>query len=199
MSRLGLLLLNLQEGINFEDDNLQQSLKNIRDENKIGSGASVEWFRQVEDAGKFYLFVLGAGDAQEARGLTYLEKILGSFESLFSIEWSLNLDMETQTLPLDASVVAIGQHFIEAGKADKFYATFSAVKHHLQSFPALRGMAGGWRENCEGDAREWVLFTGWDEVSQHRTFPQSNGFQEYKKVLPFLSKYEVNHAVTRGV
>jgi hypothetical protein len=97
-------------------------------------------------------------------------------------------------LPLNAGVMAIGRHFILPGKATEFISTFNAVKYNVEQFPALRGMSYGWRLDGEYSHREWVQFSGWDEVAQHRTFPQSEGFKEYAKIRPLVESIDVRHA-----
>ena len=112
-----------------------------------------------------------------------------------------HVEVEQSSIPLDAPVLAISQHWITPSNNAGFEEAFEDNKHHLEHFSA-RKLAGGWRHEKEeisdgGQKDVFVLFSGWDDVDHHMKFGKSQNYEEYAKIIQWIDEggFEVKHAV----
>jgi heme-degrading monooxygenase HmoA len=110
----------------------------------------------------------------------------------------------------NAPTIAIGRYFITSGKRDEFTSLFTATNVHLAKFVSPWPFLGAWRldkgvttvddlkaslAGPEEGKEEFVLFTGWDDVTHHLRFAQSDNFQEFQRIRDSMDGAEIKHVV----
>ncbi|THC89428.1 hypothetical protein EYZ11_011129 [Aspergillus tanneri] len=118
------------------------------------------------------------------------------------VEWIVHIDInprEAKTherIPLDAPMIAIRRYFLTMGQRDAFLQLFHVIKGRPLTIIALRTLQGGLRmelrETTAGGQgnREFVLFSGWDDVTVNGWVEES-GFEEF--VREALAGTDIKH------
>ena len=162
------------------------------------------YYSQHEDPS--LLYIIGSWPSAAMHWESFIpspenQELLSKFKDDVSVESMFHVEVEQSSIPLDAPVLAIGQHWITPSNNAGFEEAFEDNKHHLEHF-STRKLAGGWRhekeESADGGQKDvFVLFSGWDDVDHHMKFGDSQNYEEYAKIIKWIDEggFEVKHAV----
>jgi len=162
------------------------------------------YYTQHEDPS--CLYVLGSWPSAALHRESYIPSaenraLMSQFRGDFDIVSMFHVEVEQSSIPLDAPVLAIGQHWVTPSNNAGFEEAFDNNKHHLAHF-STRKLAGGWRhekvETPDGGQKDvFVVFSGWNDVDHHMKFGQSQSYKEYAKIIEWIDEggFEVKHAV----
>ncbi|KAG0136612.1 hypothetical protein HOY82DRAFT_49700 [Tuber indicum] len=162
------------------------------------SGHSFTLMKQVESPNTIYL--VGTWDSISAHN-SFLasaenQKLLADAKDVLNVDAMYHAEMDGSAVPLAAPVVGVGRHHVKRGMKAGFEDCFGRVRGVLRGFTGGWEVAGGWRVDEEEEGKgEWLLFTGWESVTQHEEFGRSEKFKEYVEIKEFLEGFEVRHAV----
>jgi len=87
----------------------------------------------------------------------------------------------------------VSRYFVEASNKDEFDAAFKAGVSYLGAYTAPFSYCGAWRIDKEGEDEEFVLFSGCNEVQDHFSFAESEGFKEFGKIKEFIKGADIKH------
>jgi hypothetical protein len=162
------------------------------------------YYSQHEDPS--HLYIIGSWPSAAMHRQSFIpsaenQELLSKFKDDISVESMFHVEIEQSSVPLDAPVLAIGQHWITPSNNAGFEEAFEDNRHHLEHF-STRKLAGGWRHEKEerpdgGQKDVFVLFSGWDDVDHHMKFGKSQSYEEYSKIIKWIDEggFEVKHAV----
>lgn len=162
------------------------------------------FYSQHEDPA--LLYVIGSWPSAAMHRQSFVpspenQQLLSLFNDDIAVESMFHVEVEQSSIPLDAPVLAIGQHWITPSNNAGFEEAFEDNKHHLEHF-STRKLTGGWRHEKEetpdgGQKDLFILFSGWDDVDHHMNFAKSQSFEEYSKIITWIDEggFEVKHAV----
>ena len=162
------------------------------------------YYTQHEDPENLY--VLGSWPSAALHRESFLpspenQALLAQLSTDVTVQSTVHVEVEQSSIPLDAPVLAISQHWITPSNNAQFEEAFDENRHHLEHF-STRKLAGGWRhekeERADGGQKDvFVLFSGWDDVDHHMKFGQSQNYDEYAKIIQWIDEggFEVRHAV----
>ncbi|CUS09375.1 unnamed protein product [Tuber aestivum] len=148
------------------------------------------------------IYLIGAWDSVPAHN-SFLasdenQKLLADAKGVIDVDVMYHAEMDGGAVPLGAPVVSVGRHHVKRGMKTGFEGCFGRVRGVLSGSTGAWEVAGGWRlDEGEGEEKgqEWLLFTGWESVTQHEEFGRSEKFKEYAEIREFLEGFEVRHAV----
>ncbi|KAJ5773088.1 hypothetical protein N7457_007984 [Penicillium paradoxum] len=165
------------------------------------SGYQVTYLHQIEDPASFYL--LGGWESIEKHtgggqwtSSEANQKLLAQLKDSLDVSWVIHLgvDPSASQIPLDAPVLVVGRLFVEKSRKDMFEAAFQAVESDLGAQTAPFSYCGGWRIDQEGEDEEFVLFTGWKSVKDHKAFAESEASKGLLKLTELVKDAEACHA-----
>lgn len=165
------------------------------------SGHPFTLLTQIESPNTIYL--VGAWDSVPAHN-SFLasdenQKLLADAKDVIDVDIMYHAEMDGGAVPLGAPVVSVGRHHVKPGMKVRFEGCFGRVRGVLSGATRAWEVAGGWRvdegEGEEEKGQEWLLFAGWESVTQHEEFGRSEKFKEYAEIREFLVGFEVRHAV----
>ncbi|PWW78960.1 hypothetical protein C7212DRAFT_275288 [Tuber magnatum] len=124
------------------------------------------------------------------------QKLLADAKDVIGVDVMYHAEMDRSAVPLGAPVVSIGRHHVRRGMKPAFEGCFQRVREILSGAAGMWEVAGGWRIDEGGEKGcEWLLFAGWESVTQHKEFGRSERYKEYGEIGEFLEGFEVGHAV----
>ncbi|KAL5334211.1 hypothetical protein BJX70DRAFT_23933 [Aspergillus crustosus] len=181
------------------------------------SNADTYLLTQIEDPS--HIYILGKWVSVEQHVQEWIpsarnQEIMGGLGDGVEVIWLQHVDLSVDSalggsgragaegderIPYSAPVVAIGRYFISSLDKAGFERTFAEMRHYLEEFQGPRKVVGGWRVDKEVDEKdeakeEFVQFTGWENVEEHSSFGQTEGFEEFGRIRDFLQGAEIKHA-----
>lgn len=188
---------------------LLEKLAKARSVMEKASGYEFHYYRCIENPELIY--IIGAWPSVDIHMQEFIpspanQDLLAILKDDIAVEWMFHLDIDQtkHKLPLHRPTVGIVRHFIKDGQKDQFQKTFKENKHHLESFiGGEEAVVGGYRldfgfdPSLESDRNddEFVLFTGWNDVEQHGSFAETEGFEKYARIRDHIRGADIKHAV----
>lgn len=189
--------LRLADGANLNDQAFLTKLRTAKLEMEKFTRHEFDYFQEVEDTNVFY--IIGTWDSLEQHLGEWIpsqtnQDLLAMLKDDVQLDFLLHVDVLRSSLPLDAPHMAIVRHFMVKRQQTRFTERLDAVKTHLASHTAPYTLGGGWVvDTTPLSQEEFVLFSGWKEVTDHSAFAQTGGFQEYGNIVDHINGSETKH------
>ncbi|KAJ5915789.1 hypothetical protein N7454_010930 [Penicillium verhagenii] len=180
-------------------DPTPETIQNFTKAQNIHSAISkypTRFFRQVEEPQKFY--ITGAWDKDGSPiAKWFTPDDHPARKKLFTddvyVDWmaQLDLDCDVASIPLNAPVVAITRYFVRLDKMKEFDASYENLIARHAAKEAPYSYAGGWRIGSSGLNKEFVLFTGWNEVGDYHKFTAKHVYEVFEEVKLSIKCIEI--------
>lgn len=100
----------------------------------------------------------------------------------------------SHTQLLESPVISVGRFSVAADQKEAITGKFNEFKGFVEDFAKPFVVKGAWRTESEpGSDEDWVLFIGWSSAEQHRGFGKHKGFATYRGLMPFITRFQVQH------
>lgn len=202
-------LLKLKEASMINDSELRSSLSEIKTWLKEFTGRPFHYLNGVEDSCEIYLVGEWQSLEQHYQDMHNNEKwkktVIEMSQKYFDFQWMCHYDFSMSDVQLGAPVLSIGRHFVSKEKRTDFIQFFAKHKRYLDEYVTEGTVVGGWRVD-EGNSTkgssldqhkeldEFVLLAPWQDVQQHKSFTESDGFKEYAKIKDLIIDADIKHA-----
>ncbi|KIY63427.1 hypothetical protein CYLTODRAFT_426122 [Cylindrobasidium torrendii FP15055 ss-10] len=185
--------LRLKPGVTIDTPALRSGLVFAKAamEESAGAGRPFRYLQQVEDPS--FIYILGAWPSVKYHYDDYIpsapnQQTLEMLRDLVTVQYLIHADIDPTKVPLDTGLVAVGRHYLKDGQREAFAKAFTASNAPLVD--ATKGrLISGWRLDQEDEKEEFVLFTAWETLEDHKAFKD-----ESAKVREYLAGEETKHA-----
>ncbi|KIY00353.1 uncharacterized protein Z520_04038 [Fonsecaea multimorphosa CBS 102226] len=201
--------LRLQDGTEASSPSLHANLAKAKDVMEKASGFEFWYYHCLEEPN--IIFILGSWPSVDFHMHQFIpgpqnQELLALLQDQITVEWMFHLDIDQriQSLPLKHDVLSIDRYIVQAGKKERFQATFENNKHALESHVGEQGrLIWGWRLDKgydpsiggEKPKEQFVLLSGWDSIEQHLEFANTEVFQKYSQIRSHMEEEpDIKHA-----
>lgn len=139
------------------------------------------------------IYIIGCWDSVEQHMNEFVsgkenQQLLDLLKDQMTIESLTHLDLDPSSIPVNAPVLSLGIHYVDAAKKDAFVQAFEKSKSNLWNHSDTGIPVGGWRIDKQDETKdEFVLFSPWEDVKQHVEFATSEGSTEYNKIREHIT------------
>jgi len=184
-----LAVLRLNPGTSIEA--ITPNLSKAKQVMEAWGNKKFHYLQCAEDSSLVY--IIGCWDSIEQHMNEFVsgeqnQELLELLKDQMTVASLTHLDLDPNLIPVNAPVLSLGIHYVDAVKKDDFVKAFQENTSNLMNHSETGTPVGGWRIDKEDESKdEFMLFSPWKDVKQHVEFATAEESSEYNKIREHIT------------